>query len=292
MRSVLSMNPWSVQRVNLSCLPVLDTAGRGQELYQWLNPHIGATFSHREVSIRKKGGRDAMLLIKDTIHGIFCRSSGIQGDSVRRVYALRDKATMECDTILFISKLRFDMPAHAMLCDGFFLPLTPSLMNRIREAFGGLVRDGNIFNMTMFEEERIGWKQILPAMVERCRTTWKHTANCEYKSAGRIPRTDVLHEDPLCSCGRGKDVEGMKEVRLWRNFAPHVTRFALSPLFVVSYLETVGRDPASRRCFVCRGRAKGHLKECSTCRKVIYCSIDCQLKNWEAHRVRCKPYKP
>ncbi|KIM78487.1 hypothetical protein PILCRDRAFT_75520 [Piloderma croceum F 1598] len=294
MRNVSSINPWSVHRVNLSRLPVLDTAGRGKVLYGWLNPHIGSTFSQREVSIRKQGGRDALLLIKDTIHSIFARSSGIQGESVRRVYGLRDKATTECDTILFISNLRFDLPTHGMVCDGFFLPLTPDLMDKIRGAFGNLVKDGNIFNMTMFEEERIGWKQILPMMVERCRSNWQHTANCEYKSTGRIPKTDVLHEDPICSCGRGKDVEGMRQVSLWKSLAPHVTRIALSPLFVVSYLESVGRDPASRRCFVCRGKGKpdSDLKECSTCRKVRYCSKDCQKKNWDAHRVRCKPYKP
>jgi len=232
----LSINPWSVHRVNLSRLPILDAAGRGQVLYKWLNPHIGSTFSQREVSIRKTGGRDTLLLIKDTIHSIFARSSGIQGDSIRRVYALRDKATMECDTILFINKLRFDLPTHAIICDGFFLPLTPGLMDNIRGAFGKLVKDGNIFNMTMFEEERVAWKQILPMMVERCRSTWQHTANCEYKSTGRIPQTNVLHEDPLCSCGRGKDVEGMVEVSLWKSLAPHVTRIAFSPLFVVSYL--------------------------------------------------------
>jgi hypothetical protein len=77
MRNVLSINPWSVHRVNLSRLPILDAAGRGKVLYGWLNPHIGSTFSQREVSIRKKGGRDALLLIKDTIHSIFARSSGI-----------------------------------------------------------------------------------------------------------------------------------------------------------------------------------------------------------------------
>jgi MYND finger len=293
MRNVSSINPWSVHRVNLSRLPILDTAGRGNlVLYGWLNPHIGSTFSQREVSIRKKGGRDALLLIKDTIHSIFARSSGIQGDFVRRVYALRDKATMECDTIFFISNLRFDLPTHGMVCDGFFLPLTPDLMNKIKGVFGNLVKDGNIFNMTMFEEERIGWKQILPMMVERCRSTWQHTANCEYKSTGRIPKTDVLHEDPICSCGRGKDVEGMRQVSLWKSLAPYVTRIALSPLFVVSYLESVGRDPASRRCFVCRGKGQPNLKECSTCCKVRYCSKDCQKKNWDAHRVRCKPHRP
>ncbi|EGO03813.1 hypothetical protein SERLA73DRAFT_119451 [Serpula lacrymans var. lacrymans S7.3] len=97
-----------------------------------------------------------------------------------------------------------------------------------------------------------------------------------------------MEKNPLCSCGRGKDVEGMNKVNMWKPLAPYVTRIALSPLFAVSYLETVGRDPEAYRCFVCRGKGKPKLKMCTVCKKVRYCSSECQKKDWKVHKLRCK----
>ncbi|TFK33607.1 hypothetical protein BDQ12DRAFT_614957, partial [Crucibulum laeve] len=90
-------------------------------------------------------------------------------------------------------------------------------------------------------------------------------------------------------CGRGNDVEGMLAVPLWRNLAPYVTRVALSPLFAVSYLEAVGRDPDARKCSVCRRKGKPRVKECTGCRKVRYCSPECQKSDWKTHKAKCKP---
>jgi hypothetical protein len=70
-----------------------------------------------------------------------------------------------------------------------------------------------------------------------------------------------MERDPLCSCGKGKDVEGMHKVAEWAKLAPFAVRVAFSPLFAVSYLEKVGRDPAAGRCFVCRGKGKPKMNE-------------------------------
>jgi hypothetical protein len=142
--------------------------------------------------------------------------------------------------------------------------------------------------VSAFEGEMPAWKQLLPAFVERCRSSWKHGDNCEYKSQGKIPLTQLRDEDPLCSCGKGKNIEGMSKVNLWSKFAPYVTRVALSPLFGVSYLETVGRDPAARRCFVCRGKGKPKVMVCAVCKNTFYCSRDCQKRDWAAHKTKCK----
>ena len=86
------------------------------------------------------------------------------------------------------------------------------------------------------------WKQMLPALAERCRTTWTHSPNCEYTAQGKIPLDlGTSDGDPLCSCGRGKDVEGtgMMKDGVWCKFAPFATRIALGPLFPVPYLEDV-----------------------------------------------------
>jgi len=245
--------------------------------------------SSRERALRKKHETDSLMFVKDTLHTLLVRSSGIQGGSTRRLFALRDKPTTECDTLFFISDLRFDLPSHTMVCDGYVLPLTPELKDTVLSSFNKLVQSGDIVNVSVFEGEMQAWKQILPAFVERCRSSWQHGANCEYKSRGRIPLTETMHEDPLCGCGRGKDVEGMTRVALWRPFAPYVTRVALSPLFAVSYLERVVRNPAAYRCFVCRKPGQPMLMTCGGCKKVRYCSKACQGKNWKSHKAKCKP---
>jgi hypothetical protein len=281
-----TLTPWSIHRVNLSCLPILDANATGVD--KWLNPHVGAMLSARERSLRKKDGKDTLMFVKDTIHTIFVRSSGIQGGPARRLFALCDNATNNCDTVIFVNDLRFDLHSHTMVCDAYVLPLTPGLLVKIEKIFGKLIHQGNMHNIAVFEGEMQAWKQLMPALVERCRTSWKHNSNCEYKSQGKIPLVDTMEKDPLCSCGRGKDVAGMKKVKLWDGLAPYVTRIALSPLFAVSYLETVGRDASRYMCSVCRGKGKPKLMTCSTCQKVRYCSKDCQKKDWAKHKYRCK----
>jgi hypothetical protein len=278
--------PWGIHRLNLSCLPILDA--KATSVDKWLNPHVGAMLSARERSLRKKAGKDTLMFVKDTIHTIFVRAAGTQGGPAQRLFSLQDKATNNCDTILFVGDLRFDLHSHTVVCDAYVLPLTRLLLMRIEKSFVKLVHEGNMANIPVSEGEMKSWKQLVPALVERCRTSWKHDSNCEYKSEGKIPLTDTMEKDPLCSCGRGKDVAGMRKVKLWNNLAPHVTRIAISPLFAVSYLETVGRDPARYMCSVCRGKGKPKLMKCSTCHEVRYCSRDCQKKDWLKHKKRCK----
>ncbi|KAI0942313.1 hypothetical protein AcW1_002972 [Taiwanofungus camphoratus] len=281
-----NLNLWNIHRINLSRLPVLDV--NATKLDRWLNPHVGSMMSSRERSLRKKHREDALMFIKDSLHMIFVRSSGIQAGPPRRLFALLDKATNNCDTIFFVSELRFDVHSHTMICDGYVLPLTDDLMPRIRDPFGKLLRQGDVVHVSAFKGEMQAWKQLLPALVERCRS-WKHGDNCEYKAQGRIPLSEETDTDPLCSCGRGKDTEGMCKVGLWSKLAPYVTRVALSPLFAVSYMETIGRDPTAHKCSVCRGRGKPKIMVCKGCNKTRYCSGACQKKDWKTHKPRCKP---
>ncbi|KAJ7186777.1 hypothetical protein C8R46DRAFT_981063 [Mycena filopes] len=280
----LAFTPWSLHVVNLSRLPVLDT--RASDVTGWLKPHLAWMLSARERKLTKTHENDSLALVKDTIHTIFRHASGTAGP-IRRVFGLRDKPSTECDTIIFISDVRFDLASHTLICDGYVLPLTPALMNEIRGDFGKLVREGDIFNVGVYGDEMRAWKQLLPSFAERCRS-WRHTDNCEYASKRKVPLSLEMHLNPLCTCGRGKDVEGMKSVPLGRKFAHLVTRIAMSPLFALSYLEPVVRDPEAGRCSVCRGKGKPRMKKCAVCTKVRYCSQECQRADWESHKPRCK----
>ncbi|KAF7970431.1 hypothetical protein HWV62_24181 [Athelia sp. TMB] len=275
------MTPWNVHRLHLNSLPIIDT--KAKNLEQWLDNHIGSMMSMRERSVRKKNGDDVLVSLKDTIHALFVRSSGIQGGAMKRAFSLSD-STNNSDTIIFVSDLRYDLHSHTVVCDAYALPLTKPLVQELSAPLGKLAHSGNLVN---FKQDLQSWKQMLPALVERCRYSWSHGPNCEYKSNDNIPLTVATESDPLCSCGRGKDVDGMLKNSDWSKFAPHVTRMALSPLFAVSYLETVIRHPNERRCFVCR--KKGKMKTCTKCQKVRYCGPVCQKRDWRLHKEKCRP---
>ncbi|KAF9026964.1 hypothetical protein BDZ89DRAFT_952571 [Hymenopellis radicata] len=277
--------PWNIHRVNLDALLPVDLSSK--KLYDWLNPHIGAMFSARERKLIKKQRsksetpEDALALIKDTIHTLLAAASGIQGGSVRNVFILKDDASNNCDTVFFMNGLKYDSSSTTVIADGYVLPLRDALMPNIHAEFEQFLNLSNARHITIYKGERYMWKHILPALVERCRT-WSHTEKCEYRSLSRIPLTEEMDSNPLCGCGEGKYVEGMMNNPLWRPFARYATRVAISPLFGVSYLEKMVRDP---KCTVCRGKGK---LTCGSCKDARYCSKDCQTKDWPRHKRTCK----
>ncbi|KAJ7237440.1 hypothetical protein B0H12DRAFT_1138805 [Mycena haematopus] len=276
-------HPWNIHRLNLAVLPLLNIKTPSQK--KWLNPHLASMLSAREHALRKAHEDDALMRVKDTLNTIFVESSGAQGGDVRRVFNLVEKDSNNCDTVIFISNHKFDHSSHTVVCDGYVLPLTKRLLANIQSPFNRLVQTNTMRSIGASKVEIEAWKGLLPALVERCRS-WTHSDKCEYISQGRVPLSVEMEHDPLCSCGKGKDVDGMREKAEWAKLAPYAVRVAFSPLFAVSYLEKVGRDPAAGRCFVCRGRGKPKMKKCA-CGKVRYCSEDCQRKDWKAHKPKC-----
>jgi hypothetical protein len=249
--------------------------------------HLGSILSAREHALRKAHEDDALMRVKDTLNTIFVQSTGSQGGDIHKVFTLVEKDSNNCDTVIFISNLRFDLALHTLVCDGYVLPLTKKLLSTIEAPFLKLVNARVMWNIGVSKVEITAWKRLLPALVERCRS-WKHTETCEYIVQGKVPLSDEMERDPLCGCGKGKDVEGMTKVAQWAPLAPFVVRVAFSPLFAVSYLEMVGKDPAAGKCFVCRGKGKPKMMKCTACGKVRYCSKECQRKDWKAHKPRCK----
>jgi hypothetical protein len=261
--AVHDLVPWSVHRLNLERLPVLNP--KTLKLDKWLNPHVAGAFSEREMKARKNKEVDALMFVKDSIYSIFIQASGTQskGSSPQSVFALQDQATNSCDTVLFVDQLRFDLSAHTVVCDGFVLPLSFERVSKIHQGFSKLVPEMN--SVPLEPGELASWKQLLPVLVERCRT-WTHRDSCQYAAEGRVPLTTKLGGIPLCSCGEGQDVQRMNDVPLWKPMAKYCTRIALSPLFGVSYLENIGRKDKS--CCVCRGKARFI---CPKCKKDRYC---------------------
>ncbi|KAK7013820.1 MYND-type domain-containing protein [Favolaschia claudopus] len=271
--------PWSVHHLNLECLPTINL--KAQKIEYWIDPHLAASFSKRETKARKKKQTDALMFVKDTIHAIMVQAAGTQpkGSAPQHVFALRDKATNNCDTLVFVDQLRYDLSSHTIVCDGYVLPMNYKRLDEIEPHFAKLVFNSRIVNVLLEPGEMTSWKQLLVVFAERCRN-WKHLASCEYNITGQVPLTTRVEAIPLCSCGEGQDVQALLNVPLWKPVAKYCTRIAISPLFAVSYLESVGR--LNRSCCVCRAKAN---KTCPECKKDRYCGQGCQKKDWKRHKL-------
>ncbi|PIL27077.1 hypothetical protein GSI_10216 [Ganoderma sinense ZZ0214-1] len=255
-----SLVPWNVHRVFLDQLPTLERTNIGtSQLAEWYHPHLTWQLSHRERAVRTSADpahahSDALVNVKQSIAEIMMHAAGLGMKGIPpRVFALQHSALRDTETLLFVDKLRFDVVGHTIVCDAFVLSVSLEILPHISQAMPSLVKQG-VAPIPMHDahSEMRAWKALLPALAERCRATWAHGANCEYRAVQpdgsvrwRIPRELTAGSgdrgDPLCSCGLGKDVEGtgMVRDRVWRKFAPYVTRIALSPLWGVSHVEQI-----------------------------------------------------
>lgn len=253
---------------------------------------LACAATDREQSLRKaKDHTDTLLNIKDTIHAMI---SDFSGSRKARVFSLH--TDRQIDTVIFVTRLRLDLASPGFVIDAQVLTLSERMFHKVRDTIGAIQRETRLIRL--YGEETVAWKRLLPVFAERCRT-WKHGQNCEYLAEKKIPLSLEYDEDPLCSCGKGKDVtpEFRKE-KAWKSAIPHVTRIAIGPLYGVPYVENVGGFMAGlgagrpsepeKRCGKCQGLGRPKLLVCSGCRGVSYCSPDCQKVDWKVHKGNCR----
>jgi hypothetical protein len=302
---------WNIHRVQLQRQPAVNMARlRNQE--HWLNPQLALSLSDRERALLSQ--RDSakpwsvpghvLVQLKDSLHHIF---SGMK-DPIKpeRVFALDipDAPNRKTHTLIFVNQLRIDVVASTLVADICILPFTKHSREELDPFLPGL---GGTMGIRTSEEEAKVWRLLLPALVERCRT-WAHQPTCHYRHTGKIPLSTGIDHKPFCDCGDGRDLGTFKDVLEWQVFAPYVTRAALSPIFAVSYLETVDGDlkayandfnedyptPTAKTgtdnqpvCSYCKTPAKSKLLLCGRCKKVAYCGQSCQKADWKLHKLIC-----
>ncbi|KAG1731075.1 uncharacterized protein EDB91DRAFT_1330420 [Suillus paluster] len=293
---------WNMHRVNLDqCVPF---SIANEKALGWVNPHISLMMSERERSAPHGLTTGSTLLdIKRTLHFIFGRASGLSNGKPPIGYAMQAIEESEAFVMFYITDFRLDVGSHTIVADAWVMPSSPTI-EKI-EAFMHLTPD-NIQVIEMGVEERKAWTHLIVAATERCRT-WEHKPNCEYRVQGAIPLTLEPDESPICSCGAGVGTEAfVKKYPGLRSLAPFLTRAAISPLFVPSYLEkgidlddgdadmqtTPTPVPALALrdgCAACgkEGGTSGSLLLCSRCKVVRYCSQGCQRKDWKEHKKGC-----
>lgn len=279
---------WNIHRVSLPSLPALiHNVPRRHE--RWINQHASTMFSTVDdlFAFKLAQGRGTMEDLKENILGVLSRASGDSNNAPARMFLLGDKTTKDYDLVLFIPTLRFDLSSHTILCDGFVLPATNALLSELAPLLSELATVEVTCVAYVSTEVLRAWKLLLPVLAERCRRSWQHGEQCEYRAQKQIPLSLERHSDPLCSCGRGKETEDVREIKNWAPFLPHSTRIALSPLFSVPYDRDMLKDP-HESCCGCGGEGRPKLLLCSGCKVANYCSRECQKENWKSHRLACK----
>ncbi|KAI0068615.1 hypothetical protein BV25DRAFT_1895833 [Artomyces pyxidatus] len=289
---------WNIHRLNLDRLPALDPTAKSQ--LSWLNPHVSFMLSDRERSsvsgaqLKQQSVQQTLVDVKESLHSIFIRFTGLQGDGAHTVFALAEPSSGPY-MLLFVSALRLDAAANTLALDAYAFPLTNALRERAMGLLERLVaRAAPPVQVNTVDNEMRAWLRLLPALAERCRIGWVHGAECEYLR----PRGDA--EGGLCGCGRGRGGGAPFKVgAAWAELAPLVTRVALGPLFAVSYLDTVAGNldgpvpPVSsggNGCALCGKEGRPRLLLCSRCKRVSYCSAECQKADWKIkHKVQCSP---
>ncbi|CAM9120897.1 unnamed protein product [Ectocarpus sp. 6 AP-2014] len=288
----------------LSSLPRLDFKA------EWIHRKVMGEFSltHAEVLMRdeattqKKGGVDPALLgLKESFMAIASMACTYHQDELpvwtHPWVCISDNHRFDQPAIwLWVNEILLDSSNEALILDCCVMPVArmdDPVSAQLRETIE--LQDGPSFVASKaYPGELALWTALLPVAVERARQTYAHTADCTYASRSDAPLA-------LCDCGRGKDLhsECMHSIELANAMGarvpvhPSVYRAAFSPLYAppgTSSFVTVAKMAAasvagSPKCAKCG--IGGKSLQCTRCRKVSYCSKECQRQHWKIHKAAC-----
>ncbi|KAF5333184.1 hypothetical protein D9611_002806 [Ephemerocybe angulata] len=259
----------------------------------WSHRHFSVSLG-TESQIAKAPGRPTSWYweLKDSLCNIFARFVDFSKGAplVFQLSEPQDGVYM----ILFVSCMRIDLTAHTLVLDTCVMPITMDLiaLRSVRDKLTALNTTVPSVKVTTAAGEVPWWKAYIPTAVERCRT-WAHSKNCEYQTEG-APRSLEYKDDPLCSCGHGKDRGPFDEVPEWAPFKEYVVRAAIGVPFptslvgtLVPSLEKFKKSGGGEGCEACGGLGKPKLMFCAKCREVRYCSAACQKADWKRHKTMC-----
>ncbi|KAL1663368.1 hypothetical protein GGF50DRAFT_128063 [Schizophyllum commune] len=271
---------WNLHYVNLATCPAMASSQPISSSYKWLQPPLMYTFSDRELTMRQVADHsNTFVQVKGNIVEMIlnaCTSSD-------RVFALGFNTPDGIHTIVFVNAIRFDLAAHGLLLDVCVLPLQKG-MKEFKDFLLEISLLGNVCSIATNDEERVAWKKMLPAFVERCRT-WTHRPDCPYLNKG-APLATGHFDNPICACGQGKDIPDNDVLRGCPPLVRMVTRAAIGLAFPVPYLESIGaKGSASTKTM--EQLVKEDRCWAAACKKMKYCSRACQAKDWKAHKEIC-----
>ncbi|KAG9122149.1 hypothetical protein FRC07_001602 [Ceratobasidium sp. 392] len=227
-------SPWNIHHILVDRMPKLSVCNSTK--LQWLVDHIAFQMSDRERFVRhctqpsKRHSSDVLVNIKERLATLVQIYAGL-GQTSCSTFALREPSH-GIYMLICIGGLRLDLAAATVLLDAAIIPYSSEIANLLdpkTPTYDIETRSGDV----------AAWNRFLAACVERGRT-WSHGPSCEYKSTGNAPLSIRVEDNPLCSCGRGAGFGSPDwKVAGWERLLPYGTRAAISPLFGVSYVESI-----------------------------------------------------
>lgn len=299
----------NIPHMNLDSLPILDATDKKH--LSFLTTLASWTFSARERKLRDEINKSAGLAtsarmnFKESLFTMFMLASGLQGGQTG-LFAINHPQKGGIHMLVFISALRLDGANASVVLDAAVIPFTvETIKGGQLDAFLLILRTLECCTITVDDDELVLWKEVLPALVERCRN-WSHTSECKYAQPGAsVPLSTEPGKQVICDCGAGKLPPNFISLPEWDTAAKFATRLAISPTYAVPFVEEIV-DPnlvndftssgtniqgdetlRCRNCGETKAKAGGPLKKCMRCQKVRYCSGDCQKKDWKKHRMEC-----
>lgn len=255
---------------------------------------MGLMLSDRERAIRDtrasySSHKDVRFDIKDSITHLIAQYVGLQTKK-SNVFCLSDPAKGGY-CYIFPTDLRLDLASHTVVLDACIMLSATQFMTPQSSKVMMNINEGGIMVIKTAGAEAAAWMDLLLVFAERCRN-YTHHKSCYYVTKG-IPLDGHLS----CACALGNASPEFLKVKAWAPLAKYVTRVAISPLFAVSYLETVagGFDKITEMmrgtevkegCYKC-GKG-GNLMRCARCKSASYCSANCQKADWSSHKIECK----
>ena len=281
---------WNMPYITFKQLPQVDLSD--PKSLDWILPHLVSMFSHEERRLQNENLRNGFIKFKESIVSIFQFVAGYEGIPCRVLGFKHKNGNDDIQMLLFVTGIYLDGNSHSIVAEAYLLPTKYKDDPILAEAFGASI--DMMMQIVVDEDELKFWKYTLPAMSERCRE-WEHGSLCEYRKG--IPASLEEGKSPICSCGRGKVSDHFARVTEWKDFAPYVTRVAITPIFAVPFVEhtrgvlddssqPVMSNPSESKCQAC---GKPSKKKCSRCEKVGYCCRECQRKDWKSHKKSCRP---
>jgi hypothetical protein len=262
--------------VDFRTLPKLDE----MQLYSSIDAphsiptHLMSMFTNREET--DPGGTGSLAKIKLMIHALL-----FPKHKVIRIMAPHYIPLLT----FFVKGIYLNHNSGTVVGEGYVLPMKYTVNNPPSSVA--------VTEFNVGQPEMTWLHEVLPGMVEQGRD-WEHSSDCEYKR-GEVPKKQFT---PYCTCGQVRLGEVFGDIVDLKTYSPMVTKVAISPLFSAPYVqptrrelnmqpETEQNDGSSERpkCKVC---AKEAPQKCGKCKKVSYCSRQCQAEDWTEHKKTCR----
>ena len=190
---------WNYPYINFRQLPKIDTT---TENLAWLESHLSFMLSEREITHTRL---DEMSLLKSSLRSLLESSLSTLATSAGT--GVRFTPQTGTPLYFFPTGLYHDLNSASIVLDAYVLCGTVDIPST---------------EIRITDREMSAWRLVLPAMIERCRN-WEHTRTCEYLSSSPL----------FCSCGMGI----VEKDFVWERYQSLVTRIAISPIFVASYVD-------------------------------------------------------